>query len=100
MKNIVLSSFCYITLNSYIHFVKTLLINKNIKFSVTLLPKQEKKITLLRSPHVFKKSKEQFKISTFKVLIVLKENISSDLSKDLNYILINKPKSISLKVIA
>lgn len=36
------------------------------------LPTKIKKITVLRSPHIYKKSQEQFEIRTYKTNIVLK----------------------------
>lgn len=60
-----------------------LLINKltnfqifqNSKMNVVQLPSSKKKIfTVLKSPHVHKKSREQFKYSTFKRKIIIKNS--------------------------
>ena len=71
--NIVLKSFNYKNLerisNSCLERVKK---EENIEFSLTRLPKKKRKITLIKSPHVHKKSREQFEMTTYKRLILLK----------------------------
>jgi small subunit ribosomal protein S10 len=71
-------------------------ITKNsIPQSFTIFPSKRKMITLLKSPHVNKKAKEQFEIKYFKTLISFNGNLSLKIVKVL---LSNKPKSISLKI--
>jgi small subunit ribosomal protein S10 len=45
-----------------------------ISFSFVRLPERKKRITLLRSPHVNKKSREQLEIRFYNGLILLKVN--------------------------
>jgi len=71
--NIILKSFNHKNLekisNSCLERVKK---EENITFSLTRLPRKKRKITLIKSPHVHKKSREQFEIKTYNRLIVLK----------------------------
>jgi small subunit ribosomal protein S10 len=53
--------------------LKEILIEEKIDFSSINLPLKKKKITLLRSPHVNKKAKDQFEIRFYNKLIVLKK---------------------------
>lgn len=45
---------------------------KNLKFSSISLPIERKKFTVLKSPHVNKKAKEQYEIRFYNGLIILK----------------------------
>ena len=47
---------------------------KNLQVSSISLPIEKKKFTLLKSPHVNKKAKEQYEIRFFNGLIVIKGN--------------------------
>jgi ribosomal protein S10 len=98
MKMIILKSSCGITLNTYITFLTRLLSKFNIKFNKHTVPTKHRKITLLRSPHVYKKAKEQFQVSTFTVIISLKENNISTVFPIYLYCLINKPHTIKIKI--
>lgn len=79
---------------------KTFLINilekQNIKFNLIFLPKKKKKITLLKSPHVYKKAREQFEIIKYSLLLNIKSYINSKL---FNILITNKPSTIILKII-
>lgn len=55
--------------------LKEILTQEKIDFSSINLPLKKKKITLLRSPHVNKKAKDQFEIRFYNKLIVLKKQI-------------------------
>ncbi len=91
--SIKLSSHCIKTLKAYIMYLQKIMIKLNIRNSVFFLPKREKTITLLRSPHVFKKSKEQFKLERNRCIIKLEV-----IDKNKIYLLfLNKPKSINIK---
>jgi hypothetical protein len=50
-----------------------------------ILPKKIKRFTVIRSPHVFKESREQFEIISYKV--VMKFNIVKDRNKFYFYLL-------------
>ena len=83
------------TLKLYILFLTHLLKKLNINYSLFNLPKKTKKITLLKSPHVYKKSKEQFEICYFNTTFIFKSEVDI---KILKYLVLNKPKSLNLKV--
>lgn len=102
MKNnkltLVIKSPCISTLKIYIDYLVYNLNSLNLKTTRFFLPKKSKKITLLRSPHVFKKSKEQFKFTFFKVLMQIESLSSVMLNKKVVNILLNRPKSIVIKI--
>lgn len=59
-------------LNAFTLVLNTKLKNiSNIKCSTVSLPKKIKKITVLKSPHINKTSREQFEIRSYKNLITL-----------------------------
>ena len=62
---------------------------KSCDYICVNLPIKKKRITLLKSPHVNKKSREQFEIKFLKVLFQINKSIG--LNK-LNKLLLNKPK--------
>ncbi len=95
MKKIRIKSSCNYNLKAYCFYLESTFKNLDLDYSFFFFPKEEKKITLLKSPHVYKKAKEQFKLTTFKAIISIKEH------KNLNKLiplLINKPKAISIKI--
>ncbi len=98
MKKIRIKSSCNYTLKAYSLYLESILKSLSLKYSIFYLPKEEQKLTLLKSPHVYKKAKEQFKIETYKVIISIKglEN-NQNLSKLVPF-LINKPKAIFIKI--
>lgn len=80
---------------TYKNFLLTFF-DKRIISTVFSLPVKKKKITLLKSPHVYKKAKEQFEIRYYTTVILFKNlSISPD---RFNYLLLNKPSSISLVI--
>ena len=86
------------TLNQEIFFIyKKFLIKQftklNIYYSHFTLPIKRKKITLLRSPHVYKKSREQFELKKYKHLIHIYSNCPNSFLK---FLIINKPFEINL----
>jgi small subunit ribosomal protein S10 len=48
--------------------------DQNFVFSSSFLPSKMKRFTVLRSPHIDKKSREQFEIKTYKKLFLLQTN--------------------------
>jgi hypothetical protein len=48
---------------------------KKITFKIIVLPKKISKYTVIRSPHVFNTSREQFELSFYKVLVVCQSPI-------------------------
>ncbi len=67
-----LKSFEQYYLNKTLLQLKAILIFFNISFSNEIkLPQKIKKFTILRSPHIDKKSREQFEIKRFKNLLTV-----------------------------
>ena len=67
--------------------------------SVIKLPTKIKRFTLLSSPHVNKKSKEQFEIRTYKRVIVLKLTNEDVILPLLNQFNFKLPQGLSIKII-
>lgn len=78
----------------YKTYLKNILKTLKISYSFLLRRKKLKLITLLRSPHVHKKSKEQFLGAIYKLNLFCK-NVSL---AQINSILINKPSVILLQL--
>lgn len=98
MKTIKIKSSCSYTLKAYTFYLESVLKTLSLNYSIFNLPKEEQKLTLLKSPHVYKKAKEQFKINMYKVTISIEiEKKSQNLNKLVPF-LINKPKAIFIKV--
>lgn len=87
-----LKSFSDNTLKLYIASFFAMLPHQSINFKV--LPTQKKRLTLLRSPHKYKKAQEHFELNIHKAAIIV-TNI--DLTK-LFLILTNKPQGISVNL--
>lgn len=66
-----LSSFHPRLLQLYSGFLKNYLENKNLRFSCISMIRKDNMITLLKSPHVHKKAKQQFLKTTYTHLINL-----------------------------
>jgi len=79
-------------LTNYEIALKSLLTKEEITFSLFNLPNTRKRITILKSPHIYKKAREQFEITSYKTVIVIK-SIKREVI--LKQILINKPRSIN-----
>lgn len=94
---ILIRSLDKITLSIYLNFVKTLLKNfKTVQFMTYKMPINRKRISLLKSPHIYKKAFEQFELKVHTALIELKTKRISNLIMKL--ILINKPKNMTLRL--
>ncbi len=97
MKQIIIKSSCNYTLKAYVTYLDLLFKKMSLNISIFYLPSTERKITLLKSPHVYKKAKEQFKVSTYKAVISV--DITNKVSvNQIGYLLINKPKAIFIKI--
>jgi len=79
----------------YTSYLQIIALRLKMKSSTFSFPKEKKRITLLKSPHVNKKAKEQFEIKYFKTLICFDCCLNLKILKN---ILANKPKSILLKI--
>lgn len=103
MKQIIITGCCQLTLKSYVLFLqnnfnKKSFKNLHVKYSTVFLPKTVQKITLLKSPHVNKKAKEQFQISIYKVVITLNDVAFDAFLNYFSFFILNKPKTIKIKV--
>jgi small subunit ribosomal protein S10 len=78
-------------LNNKINIIKK---NKKKNFKIIKLPTKIKTFTVLRSPHVDKKSREQYELRKFKILIktkkISKKEIKNLIKKDNIFIKITK----------
>lgn len=84
-------------LQLYIKFLKILFLKLGVKKIICVfMPKKKKRVTILRSSHVHKKSREQFQITCYKACIFVK---SSYILKILHYLLINKPKNVKISIL-
>ncbi|MFI4878804.1 MAG: 30S ribosomal protein S10 [Candidatus Carsonella ruddii] len=86
MIKIIIKSFFFIKIKSFIFFLINNIKKKYCVYGPFFLPKKIKKFTVLVSPHVDKKSRNQFQIKFYKVLFYIK-NFNKKL---LNFIFKNK----------
>lgn len=75
--------------------LKRIFNNLNCSYSNFNLPTTKRRITLNKSPHVYKKAREQFEIFTFRSVFLFDTSLTNI---PLKYILLNKPKTISFKL--
>jgi ribosomal protein S10 len=78
----------------YYNLLTKILKKLQIKHKKIIICKK-KRYTILKSPHVFKKAREQFEIKSYK-LTILSESIKN--LKYLKYFILNKPKIIKLSI--
>jgi len=97
IKNIYLKSSCIYTLKAYSSYLEQVFKHLSLNSSIFYLPRLSKKITLLKSPHVFKKAKEQFELREYKAVIKFEMNNCHTI-ENVKYALFNKPKCIKLKI--
>jgi ribosomal protein S10 len=90
-------SIYFISFEIYKNFTTGFLKKLNIEYKLVNLPKKKKRITLLKSPHVYKKAREQFESKVFNSLILIKnQNIKFNFLK---FLIINKPKPLKIKIL-
>ncbi len=90
------------TLELYTYFLTKNLKSINIDFKLVRLPKRIKRITILKSPHVNKKARDQYEIRTYSLTLIILQNNSNSNIKLNNFIkllLNNKPTLINAKLI-
>ena len=80
----------------YSIFLSKIFKKLNIFYNQINLPKKTKKITLLTSPHVYKKAREQFETTTFIKFFQIFSNINKNLFK---IIFLNKPQTIKIQIL-
>lgn len=79
----------------YKAFIIKILKNFNVSYRHVDLPISKKKLTILKSPHVYKSAREQFMLKTYKTFILVDTKISLNKLKRL---IINKPKTIKINI--
>jgi small subunit ribosomal protein S10 len=85
------------SLNLYKIFISQVLEQIGIKYKIFNLPTIKKRVTLLKSPHVNKSAREQFETKYYKTLISF--DLAPELSKQLNLLVLNKPKTVSVHIV-
>ncbi len=85
------------TLELYTYYLEKQLKSTNIDFKLVRLPKRIKRLTILKSPHVNKKARDQYEIRTYSLTFVITKNFQ-DLSGLLKFVLSNKPALINAKI--
>ena len=83
------------TLKFYLKFLMNIFQKFHLNYTCINLPTTTKRITLLKSPHVYKKAREQFELHTYKAVLTLLYPKNSQLIKVL---ILNKPKNLKLKL--
>lgn len=81
-------------LKFYLNFLTKICKKLNINYSLIMLPSKTKKITVLKSPHVFKKAREQFQIKYFNAACTIKAQAFSP--ELLKFLYLNKPSTIKI----
>ena len=79
----------------YLKFLQNLFLKLNIPINYLFLPTLKKKFTLLKSPHVYKKSREQFEFTRYNLIILIDFKLSFQFLK---FLIINKPAEIKLLI--
>lgn len=97
MIYLILTSTSRDSLLLYTKFLNFLFENVKIKSVNSGLLIKKKRLAVLKSPHVYKKSKEHFEVNKFRTCFCLK-NVNVSYLFLFRYILQNKPKSVTLKI--
>jgi len=82
-------------LKIYLNFLFKIFKYYNIKFKYVFLPKKIKTLTFLKSPHVFKKAKEHFKLTEYSVFLIFKVKNLNSLKSFMN---LYKPTALKIKI--
>jgi len=90
-----LKSVNYNIFKIYSFYLTTIFKKLNLSYSFVNLPKRKKRITLLKSPHVYKKAREQFEIITHRACFVI--NVDNKFSL-IRWLLSNKSTIVQIKV--
>lgn len=77
----------------YFLYLKFFFKKLSIDFKIKMLKKKTSPISLLKSPHVHKKAKEQFILTVYKLIVYFKGD-----KKIINYLIHNKPEAIKFKL--
>jgi len=96
LKIIILSTNLF-SVKVYVNFVYKVLLLYTKKVSISVFPTKKTLITLLKSPHVYKKSKEQYQLKNYRVVLLSPAWVyNQNLFK---FFLLNKPKSVVLSFV-
>jgi ribosomal protein S10 len=93
-----LKSPCKDSIYFFLNFINKLFKKKSISYNFLFIPVQKKKLTLLKSPHINKKAREQFEYKAYNCLIIFNNLITVKLREFLLIILLNKPKTIKITI--
>jgi len=86
-----------VSLKVFTRYLKIMTYKLSLKtFSIQGLPKSSRKITLLKSPHVDKRAREQFEIIYYKILISIR--LKKHFKKFMELISNNKPKNLKFSI--
>jgi ribosomal protein S10 len=89
------TSLNFSTLFLYSIFLRKILKKFNIEYSFIFLPKIKNKITVLKSPHVNKKAREQFQFVKHSFLLSIR---FTNLNAFYLFLIKNKPKIVDLAI--
>jgi ribosomal protein S10 len=81
-------------LKIYSNFIQKLLIRSRNSSTNVSLPTKCTRITLLKSPHVYKKAREQFELKIYQKFFF----VSFANAELIRFFLVNKPKSLRLEI--
>lgn len=70
---------------------------QNINFSYFALPTKTKKVTVLKSTHVYKKARDQFELKEYKLILNVDNIFNQSKMEILKNLLLNKPKILTLR---
>lgn len=85
------------SLKLYLIKIHKILKSIGIQYNTFNLPSKRKRITLLKSPHVNKKAREQFEIKKHSVMIqILSQKTFKN--KILKFLSLNKPKTVTISI--
>ena len=81
--------------NLFLLFLLKIIKKTLLKYSVLNLPKKIKKITLLKSSHIYKKAREQFQVITYSTALFLTGN---EVTNFVKFCALNKPRFVKFKI--
>ncbi len=85
------------TLELYTYYLEKNLKSINVDFKLVRLPIKKKRLTILKSPHVNKKARDQYELRTYSLTVVITKNFQ-DISRVIKFLLSNKPTLINAKI--
>jgi ribosomal protein S10 len=98
MKTLLVITLTSTNLHILTLYKKLLKINFKIQNNV-IFPNKKKQITILKAPHIHKKARDQYKITYYKQLLILKNNSKELFSKLRYFINQTHPGNLSIKLI-